>query len=308
MLGRYYRYSAVVRPWLWFLTRTADCRIFQEMTVPDIVKKVFGDHATADFKFELTGTLSQVDLLRAVPRDRLQLRQPADGAGRDLLLLPAHRRAQHAGADRLDGQAHAGARLREALVHLAGAAVRPEIEHITQLGFSREIQPGVYVHDDYDFERPSVELKTKKALPRGYSPSDYEVYDYPGHYVQKPDGEQYAAVRIDEFGAQFETRAAVDQRPRLDASARCFTLGAPRATIRTANTWLSAPATTWSSATTSRCPKRAARATAALRGDVERAAVPARADHAEAVRAGAADRGRGRARAARRSTPTSTAG
>src|SRR6185436_19283890 len=54
--GRYHRYFAVVRSWLWFLTRTTDCRIFQDMTVPDIVKKVFGDHATADFKFELTGT------------------------------------------------------------------------------------------------------------------------------------------------------------------------------------------------------------------------------------------------------------
>ena len=54
--GRYNRYHASVRSWLWFLTRTADCRIFQEMTVPDIVKKVFGDHPTADFKLELTGT------------------------------------------------------------------------------------------------------------------------------------------------------------------------------------------------------------------------------------------------------------
>ena len=52
--GRYIRYFAVVRPWLWFLTRTADCRIFQEMTVPDIVKKVFGEEPTNDFKFELT--------------------------------------------------------------------------------------------------------------------------------------------------------------------------------------------------------------------------------------------------------------
>src|SRR6266851_7393543 len=54
--GRYHRYVAVVHPWLWFLTRTTDCRIFQDMTVPDIVKKVFGDHTTADFKLELTGT------------------------------------------------------------------------------------------------------------------------------------------------------------------------------------------------------------------------------------------------------------
>jgi len=52
--GRYNRYLAVVRPWLWFLTRTTDCRIFQEMTVPDILKAVFSDHPTADFALELT--------------------------------------------------------------------------------------------------------------------------------------------------------------------------------------------------------------------------------------------------------------
>src|SRR3954462_4023225 len=52
--GRYTRYYATVRPWLWFLTRTTDCRIFQEMTVPDIVKMVFDDHPAADFQFELT--------------------------------------------------------------------------------------------------------------------------------------------------------------------------------------------------------------------------------------------------------------
>jgi len=53
--GKFFGYQAVVRPWLWFLTRTSDCRIFQEMTVPDIVKKVFEDDPAADFKFELTG-------------------------------------------------------------------------------------------------------------------------------------------------------------------------------------------------------------------------------------------------------------
>ena len=54
--GRYHRYLAEVRPWLWFLTRTADCRIFQQLTVPDIIKKVFGDHSTNDFKLELNGS------------------------------------------------------------------------------------------------------------------------------------------------------------------------------------------------------------------------------------------------------------
>src|SRR6185295_8088205 len=51
--GKYFAYQATVNAWLWFLTRTADCRIFQEQSVPDIVKKVFGDHGIANFEFKL---------------------------------------------------------------------------------------------------------------------------------------------------------------------------------------------------------------------------------------------------------------
>ena len=56
MRGRYHLYHASVRPWLWFLTRTSDCRIFQKIKVPHILKQVFNDHKIADTKFELTGT------------------------------------------------------------------------------------------------------------------------------------------------------------------------------------------------------------------------------------------------------------
>ena len=51
---KYARYRAVVVPWLWFLTRTANCRVFQGKTVPDIVKSIFGDHGFADFEYHLT--------------------------------------------------------------------------------------------------------------------------------------------------------------------------------------------------------------------------------------------------------------
>lgn len=51
--GRHYGYAMTVRPWLWFLTRTSDCRIFQELSVPDIAKQVFADHGIARFEFKL---------------------------------------------------------------------------------------------------------------------------------------------------------------------------------------------------------------------------------------------------------------
>src|SRR4051794_34161302 len=35
------RYSALIVPWLWFLGHTSDCRIFQNLNVPDIIEQVF---------------------------------------------------------------------------------------------------------------------------------------------------------------------------------------------------------------------------------------------------------------------------
>src|SRR5262249_39064471 len=68
-----------------------------------------------------------------------------------------------------------------------------------------------------------VDLTTTKTLPRSYAPSKYEVYDYPGGYLQKPHGEQYAHVRIDEYGARFETAQATTNYRGVQVGAR-FTL------------------------------------------------------------------------------------
>jgi len=96
---------------------------------------------------------------------------------------------------------------------------RSDIEHINTWTLTREIQPGLYVHDDYDFERPSVQLRAQKAVKREYAPSDYEIYDYPGEYLQKPEGEASAAVRIDEFAAQFETAQAATNAKAISVGA-----------------------------------------------------------------------------------------
>ena len=67
--------------------------------------------------------------------------------------------------------------------------VKPDLEHVSAWDFSREVQPDVYVHDDYDLERPSVELKRKKTMSGVSGSGTYEIYDYPGHYVQAADGD-----------------------------------------------------------------------------------------------------------------------
>ncbi|HUB33069.1 MAG TPA: contractile injection system protein, VgrG/Pvc8 family, partial [Bryobacteraceae bacterium] len=44
-------YTAVLVPKIWFLGLDADCKIFQNMSVPDIVEKVLADAGIRDFQF-----------------------------------------------------------------------------------------------------------------------------------------------------------------------------------------------------------------------------------------------------------------
>jgi len=221
--GGYYRYSAVVRPWLWFLTLTSDCRIFQDMTVPDILKAVFSEHPMADFKFELTSPYRQWKYCvqyRETDFNFVSRLMEQEGIYYYFRHTDGHNTIVV--TDSYVG--HKASPGYEEIPFIApDRLVRPDTEHIIDWDFSREVQPGVYVHDDYDLERPSVELRTRKALARNYAGSDYEMYDYPGLYLETSDGEQYAEVRINEFGSQFETAKGVTNARGLSVGS-LFTL------------------------------------------------------------------------------------
>src|SRR5207237_857242 len=49
-------YRATIVPWLWFLTRTSDCYIFQDMTVPAIIEDVFTTFGFSDYQLKLSAS------------------------------------------------------------------------------------------------------------------------------------------------------------------------------------------------------------------------------------------------------------
>src|SRR5690606_7041686 len=51
----YRRYRMTMVPWLWFLTRTQNNRIFQEKNTKQIVTEVFNKHGFSDFEFKASG-------------------------------------------------------------------------------------------------------------------------------------------------------------------------------------------------------------------------------------------------------------
>lgn len=48
-------YNLTMVPWLWFLSKTNNHRIFQEMKVEDIVSSIFRDYGFGDYEFRLEG-------------------------------------------------------------------------------------------------------------------------------------------------------------------------------------------------------------------------------------------------------------
>ena len=134
------------------------------------------------------------------------------------------------------------------------------------------------------------------------------MYDYPGHYVQKPDGEQYALARIDEYGTQYEATHGMTNARGL-AVGHTFKLKAhPRDDQNQEYLVLAADySLNFSEYESQPDATPGAGYQCSFSAMPTRPAVPDAAADAEAVRAGAADGHRGRARRATRSTPTTTA-
>jgi type VI secretion system secreted protein VgrG len=228
MVGRYYEYRMTVRSWLWFLTRTADCRIFQETTVPDIIKEVFADHPVAMFEDHLTGTYSKREycvqyretdfnfVSRLMEEEGIYYYLD-HGDGRHVLKLVD----SYSGHKRLESAATIP-------YYPPHSQSRADEEYIHAWTFAQTIQPGAVALDDYDFTRPKADLTVKAKLLEPHEHADYEVFDYPGEYVQTDDGDHYARARVDELHAEFH-RAQAQCNVREIATGGLFSLtNAPR--------------------------------------------------------------------------------
>jgi type VI secretion system secreted protein VgrG len=202
--GAYYAYQMTVRPWLWMLTRTADCRIFQDMSVPDIVKSVFADHPVADFELKLFRSYRKwTYCVQYRETDFNFVARLLEHEG--IYWYFEHAKGKHKLVLVDASSAHDATAGHASLPYFGTVGqLPPDIDCVNHWAVSREVEPGKVVLTDHDFERPSTSLKVDKAHTRSYDLSDAEVFDYPGGYTQTADGAQYAENRMEELQSDFE--------------------------------------------------------------------------------------------------------
>ncbi|MBS4050187.1 MAG: type VI secretion system tip protein VgrG [Methylomonas sp.] len=227
MLGRLYYYRATLRPKPWLLSRTGNCRIFSNLSVPDIVKKVLAEHGYTDLENKLTGTYEPREYcVQYRESDFNFISRLMESEG--IYYYFKHTDSQHTMVLCDDSSGHAQPPKQTVRYLPPENQGRRKEGHIFDWRVSEEIQSGVYEHDDFDFEKPKAELKTTSNDPGGHEEDGKEVYDYPGNYIKTANGDHYAKVRMQEMRAGFEYISASGNTRNLAAGNKFDLIEFPR--------------------------------------------------------------------------------
>src|SRR5262249_46533795 len=188
------QYRAEVVPWLWFLPRTADCRIFQHKSAPQIIEQVFKELGFTDFEFNLRGDHPRRDYCvqyRETDFNFVSRLLEEEGVfywfrhedGKHTLVLADHKGAYQ------DCVA-------QGVRYSAGSLAE---NHVTSWEHRYEFRPGKYSQTDYNFETPGLHLGTSAdTLVRLPGNGKFEVFDYPGLYMKRGAGATATKTRMEE--------------------------------------------------------------------------------------------------------------
>src|SRR6266542_1132318 len=196
--SRVSHYYAEVVPWLWFLTRTSNCRIFQRKSVPDIIRQIFQDLGFTAFKLQLQGSFE--------PREYCVQYRESDFnfvsrlmEEEGIFYFFEHQNGKHTLILGNDPSVHQPCpnQAQARYGYMSGGVQDKDM--ITRLHIDQELQPGKVTLTDYYFQTPSNDLKVSapSAVSVGGN-GKFEIYDYPGYYAKRFDGDDKAGkVRPD---------------------------------------------------------------------------------------------------------------
>ena len=182
-------YRAEMVPWLWFLSLSKDCRIFQNMSVPDILEAVFAEEEGAQFKTQFAQDYAEREYCVQYRESNLNFvsrlmeeegifyffEHAEDGHTLVLTDYPQMKPC--------DGQDE---------VRMYSGPV-PQQDVVRSLTQKQSVYTGTVTLADYDQLKPSLDLKSSMA---GEEPD--EIYEYQKNlFTELDDGERYARIALE---------------------------------------------------------------------------------------------------------------
>jgi type VI secretion system secreted protein VgrG len=185
-------YQATIVPWLWFLDQTTDCRIFQSKTAPDIIKQIFQEYGFHDFTLSLYGDFIKRDYcVQYRESDFNFVSRLMEEEG--IFYFFQHDNGKHTLILGNDPAAHKPCPNQATVRYEGTAGGWQDDDVILQWLQAQEFRPGVFTATDYNFETPSANL-----LSSVNGKGKWEIYDFPGEYTKRADGDKLVKVRLQE--------------------------------------------------------------------------------------------------------------
>jgi type VI secretion system secreted protein VgrG len=196
------RYHLEVVPWLWLLTCTTDCRIFQALSVTEIITAIFDELGVKDYALELQGTYEAREYCvqyRETTFDFVSRLMEEEGIwyffrheeGKHTLVL-----ADDPGAVQpCPGRTTARFNPETIAVH--------EDEFVFSVSHEHSLHSTHVALRDFNFETPITALSVERDEQAPFGP--FERYDYPGRFADAAAGNRYAGMRIQEQTALRES-------------------------------------------------------------------------------------------------------
>jgi type VI secretion system secreted protein VgrG len=212
--SRDYLYRLTVRPWLWFLTCTSDCKIFQKKSVVEILDEVFSDydypvekHLKATYRqWEYCVQYQETDfnfVSRLMEQEGIYYYFKHGEAGETLVLtddisehapIPDYATLPYLPPDRL----------------VNGGAVG-----VSDWQAEEEVRPGSYMVGDYDFSKPRADMRQLRSNPQQHANDQFEMYDWMGGFIDQEHAENYSRIRLEEVQSLRERTQAHSQLPGI---------------------------------------------------------------------------------------------
>lgn len=218
-LEKYYAYGLVLRPWFWLLAHRADCRIFLDKKVTEIIDEVFtkaGFSSGTDYRLP-NGSYDKIDYcVQYRETDFAFVSRLMEQYG--IYYYFEHQDGQHTMVLADSNSSHKKVPgLGEIKYNPAAAGHNRQEQNLLSWVSDRQFRTGKIEFNDYDYLKPPKDLKANKEASEKYQHSKFEVYDYPGKYDEKSKGEDFAKFRLEAEQSHDHRRQAEGDAPSLYA-------------------------------------------------------------------------------------------
>ncbi|WDD90217.1 type VI secretion system tip protein VgrG (plasmid) [Burkholderia sp. FERM BP-3421] len=227
-LSGQYTYTLELKSWLSFLEENQNSRIFQNLTVPQIVEQVFQGHQRTDYRFELEGAYDVREYCVQFQESDLNfVKRLLEDEG--IYFWVEHELFRHvvvlSDTQRFRDLPFPYRQLRYLPDGEESRAIWGR-EGVQRLQKTRRVRPNNVALRDFNYLAPSNRLDSDAQISPepALSGVQLEYYDYAAGYQQEQTGERLARLRLEAFQAEAHVLTG-EANARALGTGQAFTLG-----------------------------------------------------------------------------------